>query len=82
MKKLNLHSALLAAILLASATPVVAETANESEPNDPIASAQKLTITVPSGTTASAEPPKGGATVSGVLGILGPLTGSRVLDLD
>jgi len=82
MKKFNLHCALLAAILAASAVPVVAETANESEPNDPIAAAQQLTTTVPSGTTVSSEPPKGSATVNGILGVLGPLIGPRALDLD
>jgi len=85
MKKLNLRYALLAAILAASAVPVVAETTKETiekEPNDPIAFAQPLDITVPSSIAVSSDLPKGSATANGVLGILGPLTGSRVLDLD
>lgn len=73
LKRLKPCSALLAGILMAAAAPAVAQVVNEVEPNDSLASAQKLTLVVPPGNT------KGGATVSGVIGVL---TGSAVLDLD
>jgi hypothetical protein len=80
MKKFNLHCALLAGILWASADPVVAEPIKEFEPNDTIASAQKLTFTVPPGiTVSSGGTPKGSATVKGVIG---DLTGPAAFDSD
>ena len=65
--------AVLAVILGGAAVPAVAQAVNEMEPNDPISSAQRLTIVVESGN------PTGGATVNGVLGTL---SGPPVADLD
>ncbi len=73
MGKLQVRSAILAAVLGAAAVPGVAQAVNEMEPNNPVSSAQQLTIIVEQGQ------PTGGATVDGVLG---NLTGAPVLDLD
>jgi hypothetical protein len=73
MGKLHVRSAILAAVLGAAAVPGVAQAVNESNPNDPIATPQPLTIVVEEGQLT------GGATVNGVMG---NLAGSPVLDLD
>jgi len=73
MGKLHVRSAILAAVLGAAAVPGVAQAVNEMEPNNPVSSAQQLTIIVEEGQ------PTGGVTANGVLG---NLTGAPVLDLD
>jgi len=73
MGKLNIRDAILAAVLGAAAVPGVAQAVNEMESNDPVSSAQHLTIIVEEGN------PTGGVSADGVLG---NLTGAPVLDLD
>ena len=73
MGKLNIRDAILAAVLGAAVVPGVAQAINEMESNNPVSSAQHLTIIVEEGQ------PTGGATANGVLG---NLTGAPVLDLD
>jgi hypothetical protein len=73
MGNLNVRCAILAAVLGLTAVPGIAQAVSEIEANDPIASAQHLTIVVEHGQ------PKGGATAEGVLG---NLAGTPVRDLD
>ncbi len=73
MGKLSIGNAILTAFLGAAAVPGIAQAVNEVEANDPISSAQQLTIVVEDGK------PTGGAMVAGALG---NLTGGAVVDLD
>jgi hypothetical protein len=73
MGKRVVRSAVLAVVLGSAALPGVARAVNEMEPNDPVSSAQQVTIVIDEGN------PTGGATVNGVLG---NLTGPPVVDLD
>lgn len=73
MRKHTLHNAVKIALLGASLIAGVAYADDEMEPNQPIGSAQPLTIVPGTGGE------KGSATIHGVLG---NLTGSPVVDLD